>query len=197
MRWDNLFDDLESQLEHELAAEEVDLKGEEERLRIGRLALRDRLLAIHDASGGDPYLLRLVLTDGRTIAVRPRSFGKDWLTAELVDDARQQTQCVIPLWAVASIVVDRAQVDQSLIEPVGGTPVLSGRLSLTFVLRDLARRRCSLELQVGAAVIHGTIDRVGRDHFDVAVHEPGSARRERDVLQYRLVPLHQLLLVRL
>ena len=33
----------ESQLEHELGAEEVDLFAEEERLRLGRLALRDRI----------------------------------------------------------------------------------------------------------------------------------------------------------
>ena len=42
MRWDNLFDDLESQLEQELDAEDIDLLAEEERLRLGRLGLRDR-----------------------------------------------------------------------------------------------------------------------------------------------------------
>jgi len=46
MRWDNLFDDLESQLELELGAEDLDLVAEEERLRLGRLALRDRLVAL-------------------------------------------------------------------------------------------------------------------------------------------------------
>lgn len=46
MRWDDLFDDLESQLEQELGAEDVDLLAEEERLRLGRLTLRDRLLAM-------------------------------------------------------------------------------------------------------------------------------------------------------
>jgi hypothetical protein len=29
VRWDNLFDDLEGQLEHELNAEEVDLRAED------------------------------------------------------------------------------------------------------------------------------------------------------------------------
>ena len=48
MRWDNLFDDLEGQLEHELTSEEIDLQAEEERLRLGRMSLRDRILAIHD-----------------------------------------------------------------------------------------------------------------------------------------------------
>ena len=47
MRWQNLFDDLEGQLESELGAEEVDLLAEEERLRLGRLSLRDRIRAIH------------------------------------------------------------------------------------------------------------------------------------------------------
>lgn len=40
MRWEHLFDDLETQLERELTAEELDLEVEEERLRLGRLSLR-------------------------------------------------------------------------------------------------------------------------------------------------------------
>ena len=45
MRWDKLFDDLESQLEREITAEELDLDAEEERLRLGRLSVRERLVA--------------------------------------------------------------------------------------------------------------------------------------------------------
>ena len=52
MRWDNLFDDLESQLEQELTAEEVDLQAEEERLRLARLGIRDRLRSLAHASFG-------------------------------------------------------------------------------------------------------------------------------------------------
>jgi len=51
MRWDSLFDDLESQLEQELGAEEGDLLAEEERLRLGRLTLRDRLVAMTGPGG--------------------------------------------------------------------------------------------------------------------------------------------------
>ena len=50
MRWDNLFSDLESQLEYGLHAEENDLHDEEERLRLGRLSLRDRLLQLASVS---------------------------------------------------------------------------------------------------------------------------------------------------
>ena len=55
MRWDNLFDDLESQLEQELTAEEVDLQAEEERLRLARLCIRDRLRARNRAGDGRPH----------------------------------------------------------------------------------------------------------------------------------------------
>ena len=46
VRWDNLFDDLEGQLENELNAEDLELRAEEERLRLGRLALRQRLTGV-------------------------------------------------------------------------------------------------------------------------------------------------------
>ena len=62
MRWDHLFDDLESQLEQELGAEEADLLAEEERLRLGRLALRDRFRALLARAPEVP--VRLTLTDG-------------------------------------------------------------------------------------------------------------------------------------
>ena len=64
------------------------------------------------------------------------------------------------------------------------------------MLRDLCRRRTSVELDLLDESLAGTIDRVGRDHLDLAVHEPGSARRESAVSQYRLVPFAQLSLVR-
>ena len=46
-------------------------------------------------------------------------------------------------------------------------------------------------------LIYGTLDRVGRDHCDIAVHEPGGVRRESAVTEYRLVRLDQVLVVRL
>lgn len=200
MRWNNLFDDLESQLEHELGADDVDLKGEEERLRLGRLSLRDRLLSIHDAwDRPGRYSIRLVLVDGTRRRISPLSFGKDWMSAELEEESRHHSQVVIPLAAIGGLLLDREQVVMSLRATPPTVPPrgLSARLSLSFVLRDLCRRRSALELQVLGDVLHGTIDRVGRDHFDVAIHEPGTARRETEVTQYRVIPFAQLLVVRL
>jgi hypothetical protein len=193
MRWDNLFDDLESQLEHELGAEETDLQAEEERLRLGRLSMRDRLVALRAESAA----VRVTLSGGRALAVRPLVFGRDWLSGDVVDDSARRAQVILPLTAIATVQLDRQQVERSLVAPAGSEPALSDRLGLAFVLRDLCRRRRALELELSSGVLHGTIDRVGRDHLDLAVHEPGTARREAAVGQYRVVAFAQLLLVRL
>lgn len=198
MRWNNLFDDLEGQLEHELGAEEVDLRGEEERLRLGRLSTLDRLQSLHEASGAQDYSLRIALLDGTIVRLHPQSFGRDWMSAELRDETGRRAQVVVPLPAVASIILERDQVAASLsARPGDGSRGLSARLGLAFVLRDLCRRRSAVDLVLLGGTVHGTIDRVGREHCDVAVHEPGTARRESGVTQYRIVPFGQLLLVRM
>lgn len=200
MRWDNLFDDLESQLEHGLTAEEIDLQAEEERLRLARMSLRERILSLHEsaASGGSPEI-RLQLVGGVAVMVRPLSFGKDWFSADLVEESARHSQCIVPLGAVAGLLLSREQVQSSLATsaaPESGRG-LSARLGLAFVLRDLCRRRRAVEVRFAGGVVHGTIDRVGRDHFDLAVHEPGTPRRENEVSHYRVIPFGQVLLVRM
>lgn len=197
MRWDNLFDDLESQLEHELWAEDVDVRAEEERLRLGRMSMRDRLLSLHASLAGCEYSIRVDL-GGRQLKVAPSSFGKDWMAARLIDDTSRRTQVVFPLGAVEGILLDRTQSLASLAaSPDEGAPKLSARLGLSFVLRDLSRRRCEVDIVLGSSTFHGTIDRVGRDHCELAVHESGAPRRESSVAHYRMIPLDQVLMVRL
>lgn len=206
MRWDNLFDDLEGQLEQELGAEEVDLRAEEERLRLGRLALRDRLVTLAGAEAGSvgDRRIRLLLSGGASITVRPITFGRDWISGDLVEESRTRAQFILPIAAIAGLVLDRQQIGESIGETAAIDPArgLSRRLGIGFVLRDLCRRRSSAAFLVGdsapgQSTVHGTIDRVGRDHFDIAVHEAGSPRRDTQVSQYRVVPFTQLLLVRL
>lgn len=201
MRWDNLFDDLESQLEHELTSEDLDLRAEEERLRLGRLSLRDRIVALHrhsDTEHSDAgYSLRIGLLSGNDIAVRPTTFGRDWFAARLDGRRERSAQCIVPLAAIASVHLDRARLAESLDATPGelSGASLSARLSLPFVLRDVCRRRASVELATLTGTVHGTIDRVGRDHLDLALHPPGGPRRESLVTGYRLVPLSQLVLI--
>jgi hypothetical protein len=194
MRWDNLFDDLESQLEQGLSAEEVDLQAEEERLRLGRLSLRDRMVSVHEAQASGQGL-RVCLRGGRSVVVRPVAFGKDWVSADLLDGSDRGAQCILPLHAISSLMLTREQVGHSLRAPQDSERGVAARLGFAFVLRDLCRRRRAVTVQLQDGDLHGTIDRVGRDHLDLAVHEPGVARRDSAVSSYRVIPLDQLRLV--
>ncbi|MBC7441800.1 MAG: hypothetical protein H7311_04645 [Ramlibacter sp.] len=197
MRWDNLFDDLEGQLEHELNAEETDLRAEEERLRLGRLSLRNRLTGLARASGPGAGVLRVMLVSGETLALRPTTFGRDWLAADLLDAGSTGAQCVLPLAAVAGVIVRRDEIAGSLVTEPESTARLVDRIGLPFVLRDLCRRRASIEVHTRSGLLCGTIDRVGRDHVDLALHAAGTLRREAEVHQYRIVPITEIHLVRL
>lgn len=199
MRWDKLFEDLESQLEQELTAEELDLEAEEERLRLGRLSLRDRLVALGGMPGAPPAeQFGITLASGARLTVRMVNCGRDWFSADLIDDSSRQVQCIVPMGALSALSLTRTQVvaslmpaDESAAEP------LSARLSLSFVLRDLCRRRRAVDLALTTGDYHGTIDRVGRDHIDVALHDRGRSRRDSDVLEFRTVPLAAVQLIRL
>lgn len=200
MRWENLFDDLEGQLEQELSAEELDLRVEEERLRLGRLALRDRILAVHESQPrADADGIRIVLADGVALTVRPITFGRDWFSADVLDDSNRQPQAIVPIASIAAVAFTPHQSALSLrVSPADPSPTsLSARLTLSFVLRDLCRRRSAVEVLTPLGPVHGTIDRIGRDHLDIAMHESGEARRESLVRQLRVVPFTQVLLVRL
>ena len=193
MRWDHLFDDLEGQLERELTAEEQDLGVEEERLRLGRLSVRDRLVALHEA--GHP--ISLTLTTGDRLVVECDAFGRDWLSAVVVDGTVCATRCIVPLACVASVSLAPEHVESSLAQTrdARAEASLSMRLGLPFVLRDLCRRRWALALVVESSTLSGTIDRVGRDHLDLALHEAGSVRRSSAVMEVRIVPLERIALV--
>ncbi|CAN5217573.1 hypothetical protein BH11ACT4_BH11ACT4_02570 [soil metagenome] len=204
MRWDKLFDDLESQLEQELSAEELDVEAEEERMRLGRLALRDRLVALHEAEGrGSGYGIVVTLQTGIRLPVHPVTFGRDWFSADLLADAgpgaRARAQCILPLAAIAGVGLSHEQAAASLaaVARDDGHPSLSSRLGLPFVLRDLCRRRRPVDIVLAQGELHGTLDRVGRDHLDLAVHERGVARRESAVREYRIVPLGAVQFMRL
>jgi hypothetical protein len=194
MRWDELFDDLSGQLEHELENEEADLHKEEERMRLGRLTIRDRIAAIHRAE--DPQLRRVRYRSrgGELHTVRPLTVGRDWMAGDL--DGRPGAQCVVPFGAIDSLIMDREQVECSLNE-LPDPPALAARLGIAFLLRDLSRRRTALTVDSTTATSTGTIDRVGRDHFDLAVHDPESPRRESAVEHVLLIALDQVLLLRL
>ena len=193
MRWEHLFDDLETQLEQELSAEELDLEAEEERLRLGRLGVRDRLHALC-RGGGTALRIGLTLTGGDRLVVHPVALGRDWFSGDVIAGQAHPRQCVVPFAAIVTVALEPEDVPASLTGP--GAASLSDRLGLAFVLRDLCRRRRALDLVLTSGEVHGTIDRVGRDHVDLAVHERGVPRRPSAVREVRMVPFAALQYVR-
>jgi hypothetical protein len=205
MRWDLLFDDLESQLDREQHEEERALALESERLRLARLALRDRLMAMaaadHDRAG-----VRIELVGGTAVLLRATTFGRDWVSgtfgaagapgapggARLADGP---VQCVVPMAAIAAVSAGRRQVDDSLDRVPESSARVAERIGLAFVLRDLSRRRIAVEAESLDGRHHGTIDRVGLDHLDLALHDAGTPRRDRDVRGYRIVPFTRLVAI--
>jgi hypothetical protein len=193
MRWDMLFDDLEAQLDREQHDEERALELESERLRLSRLGLRDRFLAMA-AADQDAAGVRVELAGGRTIHLRPATFGRDWVSGALAG-RRDGAQCVVPIAAVAAISAGRRQVEESLAPVPLPSARVAERIGLAFVLRDLSRRRIAVDVESLDGRHHGTIDRVGLDHLDLALHEAGTPRRERDVRGYRLVPFERVVAI--
>ena len=187
MRWDELFADLEGQLEHGLGAEEREAELEEERLRVGRASLRDRIAAIGAGRDG----LRVRLVDGSTVEVVPRTVGRDWVSGDL---AGSSAQVVLPLAAVAALLPTEEQLGRSL-RPVD-VGAVTDRIGVAFVLRDLARRRRAVQITTAGGAVAGTIDRVGKDHLDLAVHPADGWRRASAVNRVEVLALAQVLLVR-
>ena len=196
MRWDLLFDDLESQLDQEQRDEERALALEEERLRLGRLTLRDRLVAMGRAVGDDSVgSIRIELRGARVLDVRPLAFGRDWMSAAVHPTAPGGGQCIVPIAAIAAVLPTSGQLEPSLESPPTSTARVAERIGLPFVLRDLCRRRTPVHLTTDDGRVHGTLDRVARDHLDLALHEPGALRRDAEVRGIRIVPLERILLV--
>jgi len=194
MRWDLLFDDLATQLDVEQRAEERALELEEQRLRLSRLSLRERLQELGSALGASGGI-RVQLRGGTLLTIRPAAFGRDWLSADLVERSPARS-CVLPLAAVAAIVPERAQLDAPPgAERAPAAPSLVDRISLSFVLRDLCRRRTPIAVATADGDLHGTLDRVARDHVDLALHEPGLPRRDDNLQGYRIVPLEHVRLI--
>ncbi|WP_460799666.1 hypothetical protein [Microbacterium sp. GXF0217] len=180
MQWDGLFEDLEGQLASEWEAERAALDAESERLRISRIELRARLRALAVASAE----VTLELPGGRMLAGGIVELGADWLAVRTGQHPRES---LVPLAAVRSIRMDHGMLLASL-DPTLPSSELRERMTLGFVLRDLARRRVPVTIEdLDASRRHGTIDRAGADHLDLAVHDAGTPRRAQDVRAYVMI----------
>lgn len=182
MRWDDLFRDLEAQLE---AAEAVDLAAEvadRTRIESAQLALVDRLRG----TLGRRVTVRVVaagLVDGELQGV-----GPDWLLIA----GPGGREAVVSLPAVVSV----SGLAGWSAAP-GETGEVTRRLGLGYALRGLARDRAGVSVTLlDGTVLTGTLDRVGADFVELAGHGPGEARRRDEVRSVPALPLRALAVVR-
>lgn len=188
VHWDRLFEDLEGQLASEWESERAALDAESERLRISRLELRGRLRVLCARTAA----ATIDLPGGMRIRARLQTLGADWVAASIVDaedaSSRRSTR-ILPLHAVRGLSVDHGLLLASLDDGEASAAVLRERMSLGFVLRDLGRRRVPVRVvSVDGVDLHGTIDRAGADHLDLALHDPNTARTAAAVRGFRMLP---------
>ena len=173
MRWERLFADLEARLE---AEERAAVEGEVAdlvRAERARLPIRNRL----QAHLGEP-LTWFLATGDPALPGRLLDVGADWILIATASGA-----LLIPLAAVQSI----GGLSRFTAPDAGE---VARRLGIGVILRGLSRDRTMVRIRLrGDQRVTGTIDRVGADHFDVAVHPDDEPRRERVVREVRCLLL--------
>jgi len=181
MRWRALFDDLEAQFDAAQAAELLGEVAERTRRETALLRLVDRLRAAQGA------LVAVSLPGAGLLRGRLVDAGADWL---LLDEGAAR-EVLVPLAAVLGVTGLGSQAAAPDDGPV------AKRLDLRWALRGLARSRSSVVLGVvDGTLVTGTLDRVAKDHLDLAEHGLGEARRAVAVRQVRVVPLPAVAFVR-
>jgi hypothetical protein len=177
-----LFADLEASLEAEDRAQFESEVTELARAERAALHLADRLRA-HVGS-----VLAVHLVEGDEVRGRVGEVGADWLLV-----AEPAGGALVPL---ASVVGVEGLTRASAPAPSpDGPPALRPRIGVA--LRAIARDRSYVWLRLrGGLRIGGTLDRVGADHVDVALHPVDEPRRASAVTAVRCVPVHALVAVR-
>lgn len=175
MRWNSLFDDLEAQFLAERALLTESEITERARVELAGIELGDRLRG----AAGTP--IKVVLVDGNVIRGLLGHIGSEWLV--LTDGSRQ--------WLIPSAsVLSYEGLGRLARKPSSRT---QQALGIASALRALSRDRAELlvHLTVRAAdgyKVRGVMDRVGRDHFDLAVVPHGEARRVANVAAVMTIP---------
>jgi hypothetical protein len=168
MRWQQLFDDLQSQFEAQEAAADRAESASRARAGVGAVRLSERLAGalgsrvVISVRGAGP--VNGVLAD----------LGPDWLLLE-GDQARDHLVALPAVTTVAGLGRRTA----------GATPEgpVRAHLDLRRALRGLARDRAAVQVVLAdGATVTGTLDRVGADYVELAVH-PADVPRRRGAVQ--------------
>ncbi|WP_404384109.1 hypothetical protein LL946_01620 [Knoellia locipacati] len=177
MRWDQLFDDLEAQLDAEERRDRDSEVADRTRRERANVELAARFVAALGAS------LRLRLVTGAEVQGELVDVGEDWLLVRLASGR----EAVIPAAVVTGVV---------------GLPLRASsartarRFGLGYALRGLSRDRAPVAVtDTSGHVVTGTIDVVGADFVDLAEHELGESRRTENVRSRQTVPFGAVVVV--
>lgn len=182
MRWEELFEDMEAQLaQAEQRGVETEA-AEIARAELARLSLGERLAAHR---GGR---VRLLPSRGDVITGQLVDAGAGWAVLR-----EHHLQHLVPLHAVLwwEGLPRRFQV-------ASGGAVLR-KLGMGHALRALSTARSHVRVLLtehsARGEIEGTIDAVGQDFFDVALHPGDEFRRRAAVTAVRTVGFHAVALI--
>lgn len=199
MRWDRLFADLEARFDELADADAAAEAADRERVAIGAVQAIQRL------SGAIDRPIRVRLAGGASVGGVLTTVGPDWL---LLTQGHGR-DCLVALGAVTAV--------EGLTSSTGPEMTsLAHRLDLRRALRGLARDRSPVAVGLtgwtggsagsgvgagaygptGSEELTGTIDRVGADFLEIAVHAAWEPRRAGTVRSVALVPLAGIVLVR-
>ncbi|MEV7604665.1 hypothetical protein AB0N65_04415 [Paenarthrobacter sp. NPDC089322] len=179
MRWDSLFDDLEAQFFSERALQRESEISERARVELAGLSVGDRLRGVGDAEFG------VVLAVGLRLRGPVIHVGRDFLV--ILEGGFRQW--LIP-YASVTYYEGLGRVARAPRSP------MEGSLTLASASRGLARDRAEVSVHVAGAgadaqSLLGVIDRVGRDHLDLAITR-GEARRAGKVAAVATIPFTSL-----
>ncbi|MGY1754969.1 hypothetical protein [Blastococcus sp. SYSU D01042] len=182
MRWQQLFADLEARFEAEREAADRGEVSSRSRHEVGALRFRDRL------AGALGFPVVLLCRGAGAVPGTLVDVGSDWLL--LVDD--QGRECLVALPAVLAV----TGLGRRTAPAQDGGPVRA-RLDLRRALRGLARDRAAVQVVLDEGTrLHGTIDRVGSDHVELAEHAADEPRRADAVQGVRTVVIDAVVAVR-
>ncbi|NHC13024.1 hypothetical protein [Motilibacter deserti] len=180
MRWEELFADLEAQLEEAERAEHQAEVADRTRRELARVRLVDRLRAAVGSS------LTVVVGAAGRVRGRLVDVGPDWLL--LQEDGRD---ALVPVSAVTTVL--------GLGGRAAGPPrpaSVAARLTLGTALRGLVRDRATVRVTtVDGADWTGTLDRVGADFVDSS-EGPVDEGRDARARGVRSVPFAALAVIR-
>lgn len=169
VRWDRLFEDLESRVAAQSRLELDAEVAERTRLERARITLGERV------AGAMGARVTAQLRGGSVLRARVEDSGDGWVL--LVEDGGRQV--LVPVSSVLGI--------SGLGRPRDDTR--ARRFGLGSAVRGVSRdRRAVLVRDVDGGSVHGTIDAVGADAFDLAEHPLDSPRRPENVRGVRAIP---------